>query len=231
MSATWGNSEKIYSLGVLPPVTHTGHRDPLPGPWSWLRTSARTGRDQRHRPRRDGVTNANMGVFRSVGVSLISCISSSTSKLSLKGDRSIWAVKELLADYVKSPSRRLACGWSAGRGSPKRVLKCSIACIFFDELLLTTVLGPSSSLEAKITCLLPFLGGPSLKRAATSRTPNRCRAWCRKSSAGIHRFCICGARRSRISSSVARRSAKATRSPCGLARAPAAGRRSGRAGP
>jgi len=24
MSATWGNSEKIYSLGVLPPVTHSG---------------------------------------------------------------------------------------------------------------------------------------------------------------------------------------------------------------
>jgi hypothetical protein len=78
------------------------------------------------------VTNANMGVFRSVGVSLISCISLSTSKLSMKGDRSIWAVKELLVDYVKSPSRRLACGWRAGRGSPKRVLKCSIACIFFD---------------------------------------------------------------------------------------------------
>src|SRR6267142_1183953 len=26
MSATWGNSEKIYSLGVLPPVTRFGHR-------------------------------------------------------------------------------------------------------------------------------------------------------------------------------------------------------------
>ena len=25
MSATWGNSEKIYSLGVLPPVTQSGH--------------------------------------------------------------------------------------------------------------------------------------------------------------------------------------------------------------
>ena len=25
MSATWGNSEKIYSLGVLPPVTHKRH--------------------------------------------------------------------------------------------------------------------------------------------------------------------------------------------------------------
>ena len=24
MSATWGNSENIYSLGVLPPVTLTG---------------------------------------------------------------------------------------------------------------------------------------------------------------------------------------------------------------
>src|SRR6516164_7436349 len=26
MSATWGNSEKIYSLRVLPPVTRFGHR-------------------------------------------------------------------------------------------------------------------------------------------------------------------------------------------------------------
>src|SRR5437588_3688782 len=26
MSAPWGNSEKIYSLGVLPPVTRFGHR-------------------------------------------------------------------------------------------------------------------------------------------------------------------------------------------------------------
>src|SRR6516165_4590359 len=25
MSATWGNSEKIYSLGALPPVTHLRH--------------------------------------------------------------------------------------------------------------------------------------------------------------------------------------------------------------
>jgi hypothetical protein len=56
-----------------------------------------------------------MGEFRSVGVSPISCISSSTSKLGLKGDGNIWAVKELLVDYVKSPSRRPAGGWGAGK--------------------------------------------------------------------------------------------------------------------
>ena len=101
----------------------------LPEPWGWLSTSARTARDQRHCPRRDGLTNANMGVFRSVSVSPISCISSSTSKLGLKDDGNIWAVKELLVDYVKSPistpRRRLGAGKSFAEAHSELQIACT----------------------------------------------------------------------------------------------------------
>ena len=36
MSAIWGNSEKIYSLGVLPPVTRFDERDACEALKFWL---------------------------------------------------------------------------------------------------------------------------------------------------------------------------------------------------